>query len=166
MVSHTFFLRYQCRCRHSLQVVRNCIHQLFIDVCTFLGLSCILDDPLARTIIIFDIFVNTFVLLRTCASSFFGNVYTVKTLIMYLHTLVFTIQKLEVLCILCNFLGHFVIFSNSMDTSLIEYNYVHTCSYVECQMSFHIYNFENNHHIHSQFCCHMHSQFLPISCPY
>ena len=106
------------------------------------------------------------VILRTWAYIFVVNVYTIETLIIYIQTIICTIQKLKALCVPCKISVHFKIFvSNSIDTSLIEYDAVHACPCVEWQMFCLIYKYQNNCHINSQFHHHVHSQFLPLSNP-
>ena len=106
------------------------------------------------------------VILRTWAYIFVVNVYTIETLIIYIQTIICTIQKLKALCVPCKISVHFKIFvSNSIDTSLIEYDAVHACLCVEWQMFCLIYKYQNNCHINSQFHHHVHSQFLPLSNP-
>ena len=66
-------------------------------VCTF-----VIYTRISLTILIFVIFVPTFIIFRICAYIFVGNLCKVKILIIHVQTLICIFQDLKLLSLLCN----------------------------------------------------------------
>ena len=137
------------------------IFKLIVIFCTcFLGCTCfylftlvfvvsfalvfvrnfVIYNHISITIIISIVFITTLFLLHMCASIFVGNVYTIKVILICPQTLLFRIQDMKVLCILCNVLVQVMILFPKLHGYFLHL--------IACSALFLYFNWQSFCHIH------------------